>query len=490
MEGKAFAALVEVLGLDDAGHVDHALIGSALGLDLQFQSSLGRLAVVLIGCDGCDDVAALCRRPIGDLVGSSGYGAIDDVVNVESHVAHGALSRRHVGTERGAGVHFGWIGIGAECNLHGVVDIEMAQDDAVEVEEQVATLDNEAQALLTFLQLHLQPTVMNLIGTPVAGLSHRHLAGKVGQALIGAQCQREGTTAILRREVGVELVESGLLHVDGVLEPFACMCPTDGIAARDTLDVDATGITAVACSGTTLILRVTVVIGDALGSGVEVLALDGSWNLDDTLEGCARLIDGEARPALVLRSVGGIDDSLHVPVSHRCSHVLGGVGSLGESGVELVVDVEVNMVDGLRAQTGTHLDRHDIVLRYGERSRLDIDRCFLDHAWEGTFGVLGSIGSHILAQPGHGRTILAVADEARVAVGSPRLAIDVAPEGDASAVVGFPHHGNLFLVALLLQGVVGGADVVLRTVHGHFQLPLQLVHGILEGSYVAIGEVV
>ena len=69
------------------------------------------------------------------------------------------------------------------------------------------------------------------------------------------------------------------------------------------------------------------------------------------------------------------------------------------------------------------------------------------------------------------------------------MAVDVSPQGDAGAIVGLPQIGYLFFVALQLQVVVGGTNVVFGAVHGHLEGILYLRHGRLELGQLHVGEV-
>ena len=148
------------------------------------------------------------------------------------------------------------------------------------------------------------------------------------------------------------------------------------------------------------------------------------------------------------------------------------------------------MVDGLGFQPCIDGHRHLLVYRHLHRTALHIYRSLFLHAGIRTPRILGSIGLHILTQPCHGRTVLSVSDDAGVAVCGPCGAIDIAPEGDAGTVIRLPHIRYLLLIALQLQLVVGGADVILRAVHRHLQCVLNLCHRILEVIEIQVGEVV
>ena len=236
-------------------------------------------------------------------------------------------------------------------------------------------------------------------------------------------------------------------------------------------------------------------IGHALGSRVEVLALDGAGQVDDALEGRACLVGRKRRQAFVRRAVGSLDDSLQVVLAGLRGRVRYRIRCLGKRGVELVLHIELDRRDGLRPQPGVDGNRERLVDRSAQRLRLHVDRCLFLHAREGALGLIGLVAGHILPQPRHCGTVLAVADNARVALRAlfllarPGLAVDVAPEGDASTVVLLPHIGNLLLIALSLQVVVVGTDVILRRVHRHLQSILNLVHRRLEIIDAHIGQV-
>ena len=48
----------------------------------------------------------------------------------------------------------------------------MAQHNLVDIEQEIAAPDDEAQHLLTFGQLLDEPSVLNVVGAPVAGLEY------------------------------------------------------------------------------------------------------------------------------------------------------------------------------------------------------------------------------------------------------------------------------------------------------------------------------
>ena len=70
------------------------------------------------------------------------------------------------------------------------------------------------------------------------------------------------------------------------------------------------------------------------------------------------------------------------------------------------------------------------------------------------------------------------------------MSVDISPQGDTRAIVGFPHVRNLLLVALQLQIVVAGTNVVLRAVHRHLERILDFLHGRLEIAHVHVRQVV
>ena len=122
---------------------------------------------------------------------------------------------------------------------------------------------------------------------------------------------------------------------------------------------------------------------------------------------------------------------------------------------------------------------------------MHIDRGFLLHAGEWTWGILRGIALHIGTQPFHSRAVGAVfLDDTAIAVGCPSMMADISPKGDTRTVVSLPHVGYLLLVTLQLKVVVVSADVVLRAVHGHLQRILKFHHRILEFGLAAIGQVV
>ena len=244
MEGETFATLVEVLSLDGAGQVD-GLVCCTLGVDGQRVAGNLRLASFSIGGYSRKLDAALCRRYIGIGKGLCCQGFCEHLVDVHLHVLDGTGSRRGVDGYAGGCAHGSRRGVGLDRDAHRVVHINATQDDLVEVESVGSTLHAEAQYLLTFGQLLGKASMLHLIRAPCTSLDGADGTCEVGQSVVVAQRPRVCSTAVLRRNVHVILVESGFLDVNGILQPFAVGDIADGIAAADALDIHAGAIRSV-----------------------------------------------------------------------------------------------------------------------------------------------------------------------------------------------------------------------------------------------------
>ena len=217
-------------------------------------------------------------------------------------------------------------------------------------------------------------------------------------------------------------------------------------------------------------------IGDALGTDVEVLGFEYAGQCGAALVGFAGLVDRKAGQTLIGSAVSSRDHGLQCVFACLLRCIVDGEGGFRLSRKQVVPKVQVNVVDGLGLQASLYLDGHRGILCDGDSGGLHVDGCFFHHPGEGTLGILGGIALHIFAQPGHSGAVLAVLDDARIAVGHPGLAVDIAPQRDAGTVVGLPHEGNLILVLLQLLVVISRTDVVLCDIHRHLQRILDFGH--------------
>ena len=232
-------------------------------------------------------------------------------------------------------------------------------------------------------------------------------------------------------------------------------------------------------------------VDDSVISCVEVLTLhNAGQNRSAFGKHAPAPAGGEVADTLVFLSVGGIDDGFQRVGARHGRFVIRHIGRFGHRLVQSVPHVELHVVDGLRAHSCPDGDGDGVTEAYPRAGRLHVDRRFFLHAWERALGVLGLVACHVLAEPGHRQTVLPVAYQAGVAAGGPCGTVDIAPQRDAGTVARLPHIWNLLFVALQLVVVVVGADVILRAVHRHLQVRLQLVHGRLERVDVAVGQVV
>ena len=148
---------------------------------------------------------------------------------------------------------------------------------------------------------------------------------------------------------------------------------------------------------------------------------------------------------------------LCITITNLSGRVIYNVRLLGHRLHQFVVDIEINLLDGLGGQTCTDLDGHHIVLGHLQGSRTDIDGSLFLRAGEGTHGVLGGIGLHVLLDPRHGRALFAVLVKARVT--NPSSTMDIAPQGDTGTIGLLPHHRQQLLVLSLLLGIVGNVNI-------------------------------
>ena len=196
----------------------------------------------------------------------------------------------------------------------------------------------------------------------------------------------------------------------------------------------------------------------------------------------------DARQSLVGGTVGGSDHSFQRLLSHSTGHVLCDVRLLRHGGNQFVIRVEIYFLDGLGSHSGTHLDGQHVVLCHFQGSRADVDRSLFLRAGEGSDGILGRIGLHVLLDPGHGRPFGAVTVESGVV--DPGGAMDVAPEGDACTIGCLPHRWEHALVLCFLLCVVGDVDIELCDEHGHLQCVLLLFQCVSQIVLADVGHVV
>ena len=218
-----------------------------------------------------------------------------------------------------------------------------------------------------------------------------------------------------------------------------------------------------------------VVVNHTSNTIVVLCHIDGTRNLGNGF--VIRCMFGsschvKASITLIGRAVGRSHYGLcNFPATRRVrGAIFHNIRSLRHGFHQFIVHIKVYLLDGLGGQAGMNLDRQHIVLGHFQGSRTNIDRCFLFRAREWAHGILGSIGLHILLNPGHGRTLSTA--PVNTGIVFPCSAKDIAPQGDTSAIGGFPHHRQNSLVLFLLLLVVGHVYIQFCNKHGHLQFGL------------------
>ena len=107
-----------------------------------------------------------------------------------------------------------------------------------------------------------------------------------------------------------------------------------------------------------------------------------------------------------------------------------------------------------------------------------------------TRGIDSLIRCHILLEPSHGRTVVSVLDDAGIAIRGPSGTIDVAPHGNACDILCVPEFRNLFRIALLLEIVIIGADIIFGDEQRNADSVVDFFERGLEVGDIHIGQIV
>ena len=486
MEGDGLTSLVEVFSLDHTRELSHfRFVWSLLTLDGDSVGGDGRLVAVGIHCHSREH-----GRTFGHcLVGCLSRHLIESVEQYAVRIEPYLLD--HVSTASNRYFHCGVVADGDGCrssldsDFHLLVQINTLEFDAVDVA--LSSGDAQTYFLLALLQRYEHASVYGLVVVEVANFQtrNRNVVGERCLVDIVAECQLERCVVSTGRCVSVERIESFLLHIHGVFHPFT----GHGLAYTVSIVTDFHEVNPAAVGAVGLCITgirgIAVVINDVGWPCVEIFCFDGSRQHHVLVVNRAFCTGREAAQTLVFLAVGGVDDGFQCVGTLNGRFVICHVRSLCHGLIKLILYVEFHMVDGLGTHPCTDGDRNGVANRHFRSCRFHIHRRLLLHSRERALGVLRLVASHVGAQPFHGRSVcgcpvICYTYQSGVSVGDPCTAVDVTPEGDAGAVAGLPHIWNLLLVALQLQVVVVGADIVFRAVHRYLQVGLQLSHRRLE----------
>ena len=121
----------------------------------------------------------------------------------------------------------------------------------------IRVINSDAERLLSLCQFHFQLAFHGRIGVPAASVRHSDRA-EIIELTVVRDPDTEARAVQARRHRSLVGIRASLLHVHGVLKPFAGSCVSDGITAVACNDVHTSTVVAIVCA--TFVFRVAVVI--------------------------------------------------------------------------------------------------------------------------------------------------------------------------------------------------------------------------------------